>query len=82
MLWMVNAQLSFLERGKPSERSNCWVTVEGRDLLCPLRLLLIRVLITKALVSLPLPFPGIDGKQFFFFKLWGWSNTVTDCPEM
>lgn len=39
----------------------------GSDLPSPLRLLHIKVLITKAVVSLPLPISGIDGKLFFFF---------------
>lgn len=40
----------------------------GSDLPSPLRLLHIKVLITKAVVSLPLPISGKVG-NFFFFQL-------------
>lgn len=58
-------QLNFVNRGKPNEGSNCWMTVEGSDLPSPLRPFHIKVLIAKAVVSLPLLFSGIDGKLFF-----------------
>lgn len=49
---MVYGQLSFVERGKPNEESNCTITAERRDLLTPLRLLLVEALITKSVVAL------------------------------
>lgn len=49
MLWVVNAQLSSVERGKPNERSTCRITAQGcEDLFFPFRLFPIKALITKA----------------------------------